>query len=123
MTWQSFFITSHLTVDGPLLQYRERSDRMTSWTSSVGLKIAPLSVASGRCARGTVLSVASGRYARGTVLRYLAKLSQRPSDDLPDMTLIVRVRIDALNGVISKFGSGALSFPDTKALTTTIVDD
>jgi len=122
---------------------------MTSWTSSVGLKIAPLSVASGRyargtvlsvasgrnargtvlsvasgrCARGTVLSVASGRYARGTVLRYLAKLSQRPSDDLPDMTLIVRVRIDALNGVISKFGSGALSFPDTKALTTTIVDD
>jgi len=80
---------------------------MTSWTSSVGLKIAPL-------------GVASGRYA---LLRYLAKLSQRPSDDLPDMTLIVRVRIDALNGVISKFGSGALSFPDTKALTTTIVDD
>ena len=82
-----------------------------------------LCVASGRCARGTELSVASGRYARGTVLRYLAKLSQRPSDDLAEMPLIVRVRIDALNGVISKFGSGALSFPDMKALTTTIVDD
>jgi len=39
----------------PSIQYRERSDRMPH--SIVILKIALLSVASGRCARGTVMVV------------------------------------------------------------------